>query len=47
MLQAGRRVDREVAAEFNLIVRAGNDYCGVNITSVDGTRVCVLPLTIF
>ena len=30
-------MDREVAAEYNLIIRAGNDYCGVNKTDIDGT----------
>ena len=37
ILRAGRSVDREVAAEYNLIIRAGNDYCGVNKTDIDGT----------
>ena len=34
-LLAGRSVDRENAAEYNLVVRAGNDYCGVNRTGID------------
>ena len=28
-------MDREVSAEYNLVVRAGNDYCGVNRTGDD------------
>ena len=28
-------MDREVSAEYNLVVRAGNDYCGVNGTGDD------------
>ena len=35
IIKAGRSVDREVSAEYNLIVRAGNDYCGVNRTGED------------
>jgi hypothetical protein len=31
-LTSWNKVDREVAREFNLIVRAGDDICGVNST---------------
>ena len=35
IIKAGRSVDREVSSEYNLVVRAGNDYCGVNRTGED------------
>ena len=40
ILQAGLSVDRETAVEYNLIVRAGHDSCGVNRTGIDiGTEI--------
>ena len=45
ILQAGLSVDRETAAEYNLIVRAGHDYCGVNRTGIDiGTEIEFMAL---
>ena len=40
MLQSGyQSVDRELAAEFNLVVRAGSDYCGVNASESIGKHM--------
>jgi hypothetical protein len=40
ILQTGLSLDRETAGEYNLIVRAGHDYCGVNRTGIDiGTEI--------